>query len=92
MICSVWVEFPGHINIEEAAAVIRYLRWVLRSSKRFRHRLVLLIDSKVALGAIAKGRFSSKPLNALVRRAAALFVCRRARPSLCLYSYKAQPG
>ena len=72
MIFSVRVKSPNHINIEEAAAVIWYLRWVLRSTKRFRHRVVLLIDSKVALGAIANGRSSSKPLNALVRRAAAL--------------------
>ena len=52
--------------------MIRYLRWVLRSTQRFPHRAVFLIDSKVALGAIAKGRSSSKPLNAFVRRAAAL--------------------
>ena len=56
VIFSVRVESPNHINIEEAAAVIRYLRCVFRSTKRFRHRVVLLIDRKVALGAIAKGR------------------------------------
>ena len=72
VVFSVQVESPNHINIEEGVAVIRYLRWVLRSTQRFRHRVVLLVDSKVALGAIAKGRSSSKPLNALVRRAAAL--------------------
>ena len=44
----------------------------VRSTRRFRHRVVLLVDRKVALGAIAKGRPTSKPLNALVRRAAAL--------------------
>ena len=52
--------------------MIRYLKWVLRCSSRFSHRVVLLVDSKVVLGAIAKGRSSSKPLNAIVRRAAAL--------------------
>ena len=72
IIFSIRVESPNHINIEEDVAVIRYLRWVLRSKQRFRHRVVLLVDSKVALGAIAKGRSSSKPLNALVRRVAAL--------------------
>ena len=50
VIFSVRVESPNHINIEEGAAVIRYLRWVLRSTQRFRHRVVLLVDSKVALG------------------------------------------
>ena len=72
VIFTVRVETPGHINIEEGVALIRYLKWVLRSSSRFRHRVVLLIDSKVVLGAVAKGRSSSKPLNTLVRRAAAL--------------------
>ena len=33
---------------------------------------MLVIDSKVVLGAVAKGRSSSKPLNALIRRVAAL--------------------
>ena len=48
------------------------MRWFLRSIQGFRHHVYLLVDSKVALGAIAKGRSSSKSLNALVRRAAAL--------------------
>ena len=72
VVFSVRVETPSHINIEEANALLRYLRWVLRAKSRFAHRIVLLVDSKVVLGAISKGRSSSKPLNALVRRAAAL--------------------
>ena len=52
--------------------MIRYLRWILRAGHRFKHRVVLLIDSKVVLGAITKGRSSSRPLNALIRKAAAL--------------------
>ena len=72
VIFSVHVESPNHINLEEGHALIRYLKWVLRCSSRFGHRVVLLVDSKVVLGAIAKGRSSSKPLNAIVRRAAAL--------------------
>ena len=68
VIFSVRVESPNHINIEEGVAVIRYLRWVLRSTRRFRHRVVLLDDSKVALGSLAKGRSSSTPLYTIVRR------------------------
>ena len=45
---------------------------MLRATSRFCHRVVLFIDSKVVLGAISKGRSSSKLLNAIVRRAAAL--------------------
>ena len=63
---------PGHINLEEARALIRLVRWVLRSSKRFSHRLVVLVDSKVVVGSVTKGRSSSVPLNALLRKLAAL--------------------
>ena len=48
------------------------MRWIVRCKTRFSHRVVLLIDSKVFLGAITKGRSSSRALNTLVRRAAAL--------------------
>ena len=72
VIFTVKVETPNHINLEEGAALIRYLRWILRAGRRFRHRVVLLIDSKVVLGAITKGRSSSRALNALIRKAAAL--------------------
>ena len=72
VIFAVRAESPNRINIEEGVAVILYLRLLLRSRQRFGHRVVLLVDSKVTLGVIAKGRSSSKHLNALVRRAAAL--------------------
>ena len=72
VIFSVHVHAPNHINIEEGVAMIRYLKWVLRSTSRFRHRVVLLVDSKVVLGAVSKGRSSSKALNTIIRRAAAL--------------------
>ena len=66
------VESPNHINIEEGVALLRYSKWVLRSTSRFRHRVVLLTDSKVVLCAISKGRSSSRSFSALVRLAAAL--------------------
>ena len=72
VIFSVQICDPGHINLEEAAALIRYVRWVLRSQARFYKRLVVLVDSKVVIGAVTKGRSSSVPLNALVRRLGAL--------------------
>ena len=85
MIFSVRVNSPNHINIEEGVALIRYLKWVLRATSRFCHRVVLLIDSKVVLGAISKGRSSSKLLNAIVRRAAA-----RVGFALCVHLYETQ--
>ena len=56
----------------EGRALLRYVRWILRSKKRFGHRLVVLLDSKVVIGAVTKGRSSSRPLNALLRQLAAL--------------------
>jgi hypothetical protein len=61
-----------HINLREGRAFIAYLRWILRAWSRHGHRVVVLVDSKVWLGAAAKGRSSSWSLNCLLRRVAAL--------------------
>ncbi len=63
---------PDHVNLEEARALIQYVQWILRTRRHFGHRLVVLLDSKVAIGAVTKGRSSSLPLNRLLRRLAAL--------------------
>ena len=61
-----------HINVMEGHACIRMVSWILRSCKRFKHRVVLGVDSKVWMGAAAKGRSSSPALGPLCRRLAAL--------------------
>ena len=61
-----------HINIMEGKAFLAALRWVLRRPDRHRRRLVVLIDSRVWMGAAAKGRSSSVPLLRLLRRVSAL--------------------
>ena len=72
VVLCIRVVSPGHINLEEGNALVSYIRWILRSRSRFRHRIVILIDSKVVIGAVTKGRSSSVPLNAIVRRLACL--------------------
>ncbi len=72
VVLCVKVVDPQHINLEEARALVRYVRWLLRRRDRFGHRVVVLLDSRVVIGAVAKGRSSSTPLNALLRRLAAL--------------------
>ena len=72
VVLCVKVDSPGHINLEEANALVGYVRWILRSRARFRHKVVVLIDSKVVIGAVAKGRSSSVPLNRILRRLSAL--------------------
>ena len=39
---------------------------------RFCHRIVVLLDSKVVIGAVCKGRSSSIPLNRILRQLASL--------------------
>ena len=72
VIFSVEVDDPDHINLEEAKALLLFVKWVLRSAKRFSHRIVVLVDSKVVVGAVTKGRSPSFPLNRLLQRLAAL--------------------
>ena len=61
-----------HINLREANAVVHDLKWFLRSKSRHRRRLVLLVDSRVVVGAVAKGRSGSQSLNVFLRRIDAL--------------------
>ena len=72
VILSVRCTDDDHINLKEARGLLTYVRWVLRTPRHFGHRLVVLVDSKVVVGAVAKGRSSSVPLNRLLRRLAAL--------------------
>ena len=46
-----------HSGILELKGVLTGLRWILRASRNFHKRL--LIDSKAALSAVAKGRFGA---------------------------------
>ena len=63
---------PAHNNIMEGEAYLMWLRWLLRSSEHHGVRAVCLVDSKVVLGGVSKGRSSSRPLLRVLRRTAAL--------------------
>ena len=67
-IFSVRCEDGDHINIREARAVLHYVRWVLRSRARHCRRMVLLVDSKVVVGALGKGESGSRSLNYVLRQ------------------------
>ena len=71
VVICVRVEDPEHINVEEAKGLMTYVEWVLRSKDRFGQRLVALLDSRVVIGAVTKGRSSSWRLNRVIRRLAA---------------------
>ena len=66
---------PGrkrHINDKELGVTVDAVRWALRSPQTRRCRLVLQSDSTAAIGALRKGRSSSRPLLRHCRRLAAL--------------------
>ena len=54
---------PAHINTQELCALLRYIKWRLRTCKNYARRFVILSDSQAALQALQKGRSSSHPTN-----------------------------
>ena len=71
-VLSVRAKNPAHVNILEAEALLLWLRWLVRGPKYHNTKAVCLCDSKVTIGAVCKGRSSSKPLLRVLRRIAAL--------------------
>jgi len=62
----------AHINVKEGRAFLASLRWFLRTEANQDKRVTFLVDSKVWIGAVSKGRSSSYDLNRLLRQVAAL--------------------
>ena len=58
-----------HINLQELAAILRVIYKIACS--RFSSRVLVLVDSLVCRGAVAKGRSSSRALAAILKRLAA---------------------
>lgn len=56
-----------HINIKELRAVRTLVRFLARNPKMHALRQVVLLDSAVVLGALAKGRSRSRRINRLLR-------------------------
>eukprot|EP00435_Cladocopium_sp_Y103_P014735 s3102_g3.t1 len=62
----------AHINELELATVVALVKHRARSSTCFHRRWMLIIDSMVTRGALAKGRSPSRRLNRLLRRTSAV--------------------
>ena len=60
-----------HINLLEARAAHLVLRWRLRTPARIGSRLFRLLDSRVGIAVLCKGRSSSWKMNQLLRRVGA---------------------
>jgi hypothetical protein len=71
-VISAKTRFRGHPGLLEAQAVRLAVEWVARAVDRVGHRVVLLIDAKAVLGAVAKGRSSARTIKRIVARISAL--------------------
>ena len=66
-----------HINLSEADALLLGLRGITRDVSVHGHRLLVFNDSQVVVGAVAKGRSSSRALLRKVNRINALVLVTR---------------
>ena len=64
-----------HINLLEFKAALHAIQWRARRGRFHSFRTMLLIDNQSVLAVIAKGRSSSRNINHLLRRLAALCCC-----------------
>ena len=60
---------PNHINVLELVALVSLLRRLANKGVH-RARILCCVDSRVVLGAVTKGRSSSRKLNHLLRKLA----------------------
>ena len=78
-----WQE-AEHINVQELRTVVGLLRHLIRGRENWRRRVLLFVDSMVALGALGKGRSSSPALLRLCRQVTAITLATRMMP-FCRY-------
>ena len=77
-------EHGGHITELEMRSALTAIRWRARSASLLRTRFVLFIDNQSFLAVLVKSRSSSRKLNAVARKTAAILLCTLSRP---LYAY-----
>ena len=79
----------AHINILEAASILRLLRDLAPSGPL---RVVILVDSSVAFHACAKGRSPSRGLRPVLRKIAALCISAGIYPAFHYVPTRINPG
>ena len=72
-------KFSDHITLGEARSVVQLLRILSRIPSCHYHLIIVLEDNMSVCGSAAKGRSSSYPLNAILRRLAAYLIACRLR-------------
>ena len=81
---------PGHINVLETATVVSLLQELGASNPN--SRPVVLVDSRVAKGALAKGRSSSKALQPHCKKSAAIQLAGGLFPSFSFAPTRLNPA
>ena len=82
---------PSHINLLELHVVVAYVRWL--SVRGIRNKRVLILcDSQVVVGAVSKGRSSSRRVNFLLRKLLGLCLQFHIRLELIWVPTFANPG
>ena len=80
------------IHVLEMRGVVSGLKWIALQPSLHETRVPIFVDSQAALGALAKGRSSSRKLNRFCRRAAAYQLAARLRVSWLWIPSKANPA
>jgi len=74
IISTRWVRSGEHINVLECRALVLALRWRFRQVVHIGTRCLHLVDSKVTLGVVAKGRTSSWRMRRVLGKVNALLM------------------
>lgn len=61
-----------HINLLELKSLVHAIQWRARRARYHSFRTMILCDSQAVIAVVAKGRSSSKKINMVLRRLAAL--------------------
>jgi hypothetical protein len=94
-LCVAFGRGPAHINIQEARAYASEVRAVateLVGGGRRGCRQIFLVDSRVLVGAVRRGRSSSLSLNGVLRGALPFLLMGRLRPCIIWIPSKANPA
>ena len=81
-----------HINLLELRSILRPLEWRARTSSFHSCRFLHLSDSQICLAVLVKGRSSSRKINRILRRIAALCLALNLLPLWSWISSKLNPA
>ncbi|CAJ1461453.1 unnamed protein product [Effrenium voratum] len=81
-----------HINVLELRAILHSLEWRARSATFHSCRFLRLSDSQICLAVLAKGRSSSRKLNRILRKIAALCIALNLYPLWAWIASKLNPA